>query len=133
MGREEFGQLAERNRKALHHTRGFVATRLVIASGGSYFDTTSVRNIEEGKREITEDLYEWLISILGLDRDEAHAALVGLPEGITLEDIRELRRTASERTAARELAGSRAVAVQRGYQNPAAPVPTHQAIDDNRT
>jgi hypothetical protein len=108
MGREEFGQLAERSRKGLRYTRGFVATRLVMASGGDYFDTTSIRNIEEGKREITDELYEWLIGILGLDRDEAHAALWGLPEGITLEDIRELRRTASERRAARQKAATRA-------------------------
>jgi len=108
MGREDFGRYAEQRRKDLHHSRGFVATRLVMASGGDYFDTTSVRNIEEGKREITEDLYEWLIGILSMDRDEAHAALFGLPEGITVEDIRELRRTASERHAARLMAADRA-------------------------
>ena len=114
MGREAFGRYARERREALHYTRGHVATRLVIASGGDYFDTTSVRNIEEGKRELTDpngnplDLYEWLIEILSMDRDEAHAALRGLPEGISVEDIRELRRTASERTAARLMAADRA-------------------------
>ena len=57
MSREEFGRFAERRRKALGYKRGHVATRLVIASDG-YFDTISVRNIEEGKREIIDDLYE---------------------------------------------------------------------------
>jgi hypothetical protein len=114
MGREAFGRYARERREALHYTRGHVATRLVIASGGDYFDTTSVRNIEEGKRELTDpngnplDLYEWLIEILSMDRDEAHAALRGLPEGISVEDIRELRRTASERRAARPTAATRA-------------------------
>ena len=135
MGREAFGRYARERREALHYTRGHVATRLVIASGGDYFDTTSVRNIEEGKRELTDpngnplDLYEWLIEILSMDRDEAHAALRGLPEGISVEDIRELRRTASERTAARELAGRRAAMVKRGQHNPAAPVPSSSNPD----
>jgi len=108
MGREAFGRFAEQRRKALGYKRGHVATRLVLASGGDYFDTTSVRNIEEGKREITDDLYEWLSEILRLDPDEAHAALRGLPEGITVEDIKELRRDLSERLAARGAAVSRA-------------------------
>jgi transcriptional regulator with XRE-family HTH domain len=103
MGRDLFGRLAQQRRKQLGYTRGFVATRLVIASGGAYFDTTSIRNIEEGKREITPDLYEWLIDILDLDPDEAHAALFGLPEGITVEDIKELRRQ-SGRVTTRRLA-----------------------------
>jgi hypothetical protein len=103
MGREAFGRYAEQRREALGMGKGDVATRLVLASGGKYFDTTSVRNIEEGKREITDDLYEWLIVILSMDRDEAHTALWPLPEGITVEDIKELRRD-SERLTTRRMA-----------------------------
>jgi hypothetical protein len=104
MGREAFGKYTERRRKALSYSRGRVATRLVLASGGNYFDTTSVRMIEEGRREITPHLYEWLIEILDMDPDEAHAAFFGLPEGITVEDIKELRRQSGRVTTRREAA-----------------------------
>jgi transcriptional regulator with XRE-family HTH domain len=129
MGREAFGQYAERRRKALSYSRGHVATRLVIASGGNYFDTTSVRSIEEGRREITPDLYEWLIEILDLDPDEAHAALFGLPEGITVEDIKELRRQSGRMTTRRlaARAGSR-----RGGQDAATGLPTSLQGEEKR-
>jgi hypothetical protein len=135
MGREAFGRYAEQRRKALGYRRGHVATRLVIASGGDYFDTTSVRNIEDGKRELTDpsgnplDLYEWLIEILSMDPDEAHAALYGLPEGITVEDIKELRRQ-SGRVTTRRLAaraGSR-----RGGQDAATGLPTSLQGEEKR-
>lgn len=123
MGREAFGQYARERREALRYTRGHVATRLVMASGGDYFDTTSVRNIEEGKRELTDprgnplDLYEWLIEILSMDPDEAHAALLGLPEGITVQDIKELRRDPG-RLATRVTAAGR-VALHEGARSAA--------------
>lgn len=91
MGREAFGHLVGERRKELHLSRGFIATRLVLASGGDYFDSTSVRNIEEGKREITEELFAWLVEMLKMDRDEADEALGRWPEGITAEEVRELR------------------------------------------
>jgi len=128
MGREAFGQYAERRRKALRYTKGHVATRLVIASGGNYFDTSSVRSIEEGRRDITPHLYEWLTDILDLDPDEAHAALFGLPEGITVEDIKELRRQSGRVTTRREAASR--VASHEGVNAAAAPSPTNQASDE---
>jgi hypothetical protein len=122
--RRAFGRLVKRERKTQGLSLGLVGIRIGELSDGTYLDGTGVRSIEEGYRAIEDDpeLYERVVTVLSLDRDEAHAAWWPLPEGIDLEDIRELRRTASERTAARELAGSRAAADQRGYENPAAPV-----------
>jgi hypothetical protein len=132
--RQTFGRLVKQERKRQGLSLGLLGIRIGELSDGTYLDGTGVRSIEEGTRAIEDDpeLYERVVVVLSLDRDEAHAALWPLPEGISLEDLRELRRIASERTAARELAGSRA-AVQRGYENPAAPVLTQQGYSTTAT
>jgi len=122
--RVAFGQLVKRERERQQLSLAKLGFRIGELADGTVLDGAAVRSLENGGRAIEDDpeLYERVVAALNLDRDEAHMALWPLPEGITVEDIRELRRTASERTAARELAGSRAAADQRGYENPAAPV-----------
>jgi transcriptional regulator with XRE-family HTH domain len=107
--RVAFGQLVKRERQRQGLSLNRLGNRIGELSDGTLLDGTGVRSIEEGKRAIEDapELYERVVTVLGLDRDEAHAALWPLPEGITLEDIRELRRD-SERVTARREAASRA-------------------------
>jgi len=107
MGREEFGRLVDRKRKERALSQGRLAVRIGELSGGRYLDPTGVRNLIQGRREIDEELFERLVAVLDIDRDEAHAALGWWPEGVTVEDIRELR-AASELRAARLMAAERA-------------------------
>jgi hypothetical protein len=108
--RVAFGQLVKRERLRQRPKLSLnrLGNRIGELSDGTLLDGTAVRSIEEGKRAIEDDpeLYERVVTVLGLDRDEAHAALWPLPEGITLEDIRELRRD-SERLTTRRMAASR--------------------------
>jgi len=67
--------------------------------------------------------------VLEIDPDEAHAALFGLPEGITLEDIKELRRTASERAATRRMTAAGRVASLEGARSAAPQFATDQDVD----
>jgi transcriptional regulator with XRE-family HTH domain len=104
--RAAFGQLVKRKRQEQRLSLGRLAIRIGELSDGTYLDARAAQNIEEGKRAIEDDpeLYERVVVVLGLDRDEAHAALWPLPEGITLEDIRELRRDSGRVTTRREAA-----------------------------
>jgi transcriptional regulator with XRE-family HTH domain len=106
--RAAFGRLVKRKRQEQGLSLGRLAIRIGELSDGTYLDARAAQNIEEAKRAIEDDpeLYERVVTVLGIDRDEAHAALWPLPEGITLEDIRELRRD-SERLTTRRMAASR--------------------------
>lgn len=107
MGREEFGRLVDRKRKERSLSQGRLAVRIGELSGGRYLDPTGVRNLIQGRREIDEELFERVIAVLEIDRDEAHAALGWWPEGVTVEEIKELRRD-SELRAARLMVATRA-------------------------
>jgi len=114
MGRQDFGRLVRRKRTEKGLSLGLLGIRIGELPSGAYLDATGVRTLENGGRAIEDDLelYERVVSVLEIDHDEAHAALCGLPEGITLEDIKELRRTASERAATRAKAASRVAALE---------------------
>jgi transcriptional regulator with XRE-family HTH domain len=125
MGRQEFGRLVERHMREQGISQGRLAVRLGELGGGRYFDTTGVRQILKGARVIDPELLERLVELLGMDRDEAYLTLGLAPPDLTLEELRELREGASERTAARAKAASR-VAAPEGATVAAAPVLTEQ-------
>jgi transcriptional regulator with XRE-family HTH domain len=106
--RVAFGQLVKRERKRQGLSLNRLGNRIGELSDGALLDGTAIKSLEEGRRAVEDDpeLYERVVTVLGLDRDEAHAALWPLPEGITLQDIRELRRD-SERLTTRRMAASR--------------------------
>ncbi len=112
MGRQDFGRLVRRKRTEKGLSLGLLGIRIGELPSGAYLDATGVRTLENGGRAIEDDqeLYERVVSVLEIDPDEAHAALFGLPEGITLEDIKELRRTASELLATRRMTAAGRVA-----------------------
>jgi len=131
MGRQDFGRLVRRKRTEKGLSLGLLGIRIGELPSGAYLDATGVRTLENGGRAIEDDqeLYERVVSVLEIDPDEAHAALFGLPEGITLEDIKELRRTASERAATRALTAANRVASLEGARSAAPQFATDQAVD----
>jgi transcriptional regulator with XRE-family HTH domain len=128
MGREEFGQLVDRKRQERGLSQGRLAVRIGELSGGRYLDPTGVRNLIQGRREIDEELFERVIAVLEIDRDEAHAALGWWPEGVTVEEIKELRRD-SERRAARMVAVGRVAQPSEGVDL-TAPLSSSSESDD---
>jgi transcriptional regulator with XRE-family HTH domain len=108
MGRLEYGQLVKRERQRRGLSLAKLGFRIGELPDGTYLDGSAVRLLESGGRAIENDpdLYDRVNTVLSIDRDEADVALGRLPEGIDLDDIRELR-AASERRATRVTAAGR--------------------------
>ena len=106
MGRADFGKLVERHMQAKGLSQGRLAARLGEFDDGRYFDATGIRLLIQGKREIDDELFGRLVSLLGIDQAEADYALGRWPTDLTLSEYRRLRKASPLEPALTRVGGS---------------------------
>lgn len=123
-----FGEMVDEGVRLKGWSDYQLSAAIGLLPGDKAFNPTQIGRLRRGERKnLSRPLVARLIDLLGLDPIPAWHAAGLWPEGLEPEDVVDL----SERRAARmAVAGSRAAA-QRGYVDPAAQVPTDQAVDIN--
>jgi hypothetical protein len=89
--RQAFGHLVSRYSAERGVSLAWVASMLSHPPHGQIWTGTEVGRLQRGKRSVTVELVDHLISILGMDPDEAYETLGWWPKDLTRQELRQLR------------------------------------------